>query len=1055
MMKPFRQKVFPFIVSLVLMLLPAASGLMNTMSQTQNVVISGVVLDTGRNPVIGAVVMQKGHPERGASITDIDGNYSITVAKGATILISCLGYSDKELVVSDSSIGKVIILEEEAHRLDDVVVVAYGTQRKESVVGSIAQVRGDALVNSGYSGITNALTGKMSGVSTMQTSGQPGSNDASILIRGMSSWNGNEPLVMVDGVERSFSELDPEEIKTISVLKDASATAMFGAKGANGVILVTTKTGELSKPRMNLTANFGIDIPRGIPKHISSYETALAMNTALKNVQSYGSIFSEQELAEYKNPSSRINTLRYPDINWFDETMKPFANNAKVNFGITGGTEIVKYYIGVGYDHEGSIFKNLSINGNNNFNFDKLNYRTNLDIEVTKSTSLSVKLGGFTGIQRYPTATETMTEFMQEVFGSSPMMYVPYYPAWALEAIPDTEYPDAEGLRIGTNKAYHTSYVANPYAHLARGDYEVLTKVGANIDLGLTQKLDYLTEGLSLSAKVSYTGRMGRISEKASGHYNTYYIDWDRVDLQDSNPWKASASSSSINVIEQIPYSARQGSVTSYNYTFYWEGAVNYSRRFGNHTLGALALFSQRDYKTGTQFAYRYESLVSRVTYDYAHKYLVEANVGYTGSEQFAPANRFGLFPSVAVGYVPSEEKWWKAYLPWWNKFKLRFSHGLVGSDSASERWLYYTTYTKSDGYIYEGSTGNDTARWETARKSDLGIEFGFLNNDLTFNVDLFDEYRYGMLITPVTTMLLATEIKDINKGSMKKHGIELEAAYSHSFANGFSYNLGAMLSLNENRILVYNDAPYTPDYQRFAGTLFGGQKNGTTLVDSGYLTSIDDIHNYPLYSQDWNQMVVGAYKYLDFNVDKELNSQDLHRIKGSVYPPAIYSFNGGFRYKGLEFNMMFYGTIGKYVVYDRYYEVEFTKGDWKISSSQLDAWAPDNRDANHAALVYDASLGHAMYTWAGGNSNDAFTARIPGRTWRKSDYLMLKDLYLGYNFDMRNSRSGISSLCVYVTGNNLFTITDLIEGDPQATSLVHGYYPMMATIKLGFKIGF
>ena len=1029
---------------------PAAAGEQDSGKQQPTIQAKGRVVDTNGIAIAGAAVTVKGG-STGGTISDAQGAFTLRVRKGDVLHVSFLGFQAREIAVTDAS-PLTIRLAEETHQVEDVVVVGYGVQKKESVLGAISQVNNEQLVNSGTTNITNAIAGKLSGVTTIQTGGQPGNNDANIFIRGVSSWNGSTPLVLVDGVERSFADIDPNEVASLSVLKDASATAVFGAKGANGVIIVTTRTGSTGKPKMNISLSYGLDFPTMIPDHIGSAQTAELLNVALKNAQSYGSMIPRSEIEEYARPSSRINSIRYPDNDWFDIAMRRCAQTINANYNVSGGSQRVKYFLSLGYSHEGSIFKDFSEWSNANFRYDRINYRSNLDFDVTRSTKLSVKVGGVLGIKDTPT-DKTVSGMFNMMYSASPMMYPAYYPAWVLEEIPDTDYPDASGGRLSSPR---TAYFGNIRTSLSTGEFEQTTDNKLYTDINFEQKLDFITKGLSVKANVSLSTYYSRISQTATNSNPTFYIDWNRYDAGDGNPWIYSAASE--HVYENTPYAVTRGAMqNNYYVTFYWEGALNYNRTFGDHTVTALALFNQRENVKGTAFPYHSQGVVGRVTYDYKHKYLFECNLGYTGSEQFSPENRYGFFPSVAIGWVPSQERFWKEAMPWWSKLKIRYSDGLVGSDSGS-RWLYFSDYVKGgDSYIYEGAAANAVAQWEEARKRDLGIEMGWLNNRLTLNLDLFDEKRTNMLVKPNVTMLVGTSYKEVNRGSMKKHGIDIELGWADKTPTGFGYNLTAMVSLNENRITNYEDAPYAPEYQKTAGKPYKGQTDGVSIVDSGYFESIDDIHNYPAYTTDWNFVNVGAYKYLDYSADGRLSVEDLHAIAGSQYPPVSCSFRGGFEYKGLEFNMLWTADFGKYVNYNNSWEIEFTKGDYRITHSQLDYWRPDNRDANHATLVYGGTSGHPMYMWAGGSGDAGAKMMLEGRTWRKADYLSLREVYLAYTFNAKRLRQkvGFRSLSLYLTANNLLTFTPLIEGDPASTTFTTGFYPQMTSLKLGVKIGF
>ena len=1029
---------------------PAAAGEQDSGKQQPTIQAKGRVVDTNGIAIAGAAVTVKGG-SAGGTISDAQGAFTLRVRKGDVLHVSFLGFQAREIAVTDAS-PLTIRLAEETHQVEDVVVVGYGVQKKESVLGAISQVNNEQLVNSGTTNITNAIAGKLSGVTTIQTGGQPGNNDANIFIRGVSSWNGSTPLVLVDGVERSFADIDPNEVASLSVLKDASATAVFGAKGANGVIIVTTRTGSTGKPKMNISLSYGLDFPTMIPYHIGSAQTAELLNVALKNAQSYGSMIPRSEIEEYARPSSRINSIRYPDNDWFDIAMRRCAQTINANYNVSGGSQRVKYFLSLGYSHEGSIFKDFSEWSNANFRYDRINYRSNLDFDVTRSTKLSVKVGGVLGIKDTPT-DKTVSGMFNMMYSASPMMYPAYYPAWVLEEIPDTDYPDASGGRLSSPR---TAYFGNIRTSLSTGEFEQTTDNKLYTDINFEQKLDFITKGLSVKANVSLSTYYSRISQTATNSNPTFYIDWNRYDAGDGNPWIYSAASE--HVYENTPYAVTRGAMqNNYYVTFYWEGALNYNRTFGDHTVTALALFNQRENVKGTAFPYHSQGVVGRVTYDYKHKYLFECNLGYTGSEQFSPENRYGFFPSVAIGWVPSQERFWKEAMPWWSKLKIRYSDGLVGSDSGS-RWLYFSDYVKGgDSYIYEGAAANAVAQWEEARKRDLGIEMGWLNNRLTLNLDLFDEKRTNMLVKPNVTMLVGTSYKEVNRGSMKKHGIDIELGWADKTPTGFGYNLTAMVSLNENRITNYEDAPYAPEYQKTAGKPYKGQTDGVSIVDSGYFESIDDIHNYPAYTTDWNFVNVGAYKYLDYSADGRLSVEDLHAIAGSQYPPVVCSFRAGFDYKGFEFSMLWYANLGKWVEYNKSWEIEFNKGDYRITHSQLDYWRPDNRDANHATLVYGGTSGHPMYMWAGGSGDAGAKMMLESRTWRKADYLSLREVYLAYTFNAKRLRQkvGFRSLSLYLTANNLLTFTPLIEGDPASTTFTTGFYPQMTSLKLGVKIGF
>lgn len=1024
-------------------------------AQDNKIQVKGNVADIDGKPIPGATIMVKGNTSYGGAISDDQGNFTFSFPAGETLQVVCMGYVTVESRFSRNS-DWMVTMDEDAQMLDDVVVVGYGVQKKESVVGSISQVGAEALVNSGTTNITNAIAGKLAGVLTFQSSGTPGASDAEIFVRGVSSWNGSTPLIMVDGVERSFSELDPNEVETISVLKDASATAVFGAKGANGVILVTTKTGQKGKPKMNLTVNYGLESPQELAAIIDAGTTAEMMNVAYMNDASFGSVMSKEVVEAYRSGSDPI---RYPNNNWYNLLLKDFSNSLNVNYNLRGGTDRVKYYVSVGYTNEGSLVKRLSEWKNATFNYQKINYRSNIDFDVTKSTKLSLKIGGSTGISTRPGTNSdggvSVGSLFTYMYMASPMMFPAYYPASVMEQIPDWNYPGVAEDRLAQQGM---SYIQNPYSVMATGDFLQTTTNKLNTDLHLTQNLDFITKGLSLKGMASLTSSFARYSQEGSQSRPSYRIDWEKYDQGVENPWASTESANDVYV--QPPYA-----VTINNYprstsiVFYWEASLNYNRTFKKkHNVTGLLLANQRQQISGASFPHRSQAFVFRGTYDYASKYLFEINMGYTGSEQFSSKNRYGFFPSVAAGYVISKEKFWKKAMPWWSKMKVRYSDGTVGSDNASANWLYYSTYSKETntglGLIIEDKAANETARWETARKQDLGIEMGFFKDQLSFNVDLFQETRTDMLLTPVESPLLGITSKDVNAGSMKKHGIDIEGKWRTTTSRGFYYEVGFMLGLNENRITGYDEPVNTPSYQKWEGTPYKAARTGLEQIDGGYFTSVDDLHGYPNSLGSVDNTYLGIYKLLDYNADGKITNTDLHAIEGIAYPPVVGSINLGLGYKGFSFNMLFYGTAGKYIEFNRSYWKEFIKQDWTVHTAQLDYWTPTNRNASHAALSFDDKL----YSMLGGSANsEGYDLKLLNHSWRKSDYLSLKEVYLAYKFDGKKLEDvlGVKGLSITLTGNNLFMFSDLIEGNPQRTEMRAGYYPIMRSVKLGVKLDF
>lgn len=1009
--------------------------------------IKGTVVDEKGEPVIGANIIIKGSLI--GATTDFDGKFNLKLpSENAVLVVSYIGYKPMEIKPGKRT-SILIELAENSEMLSEVVVVGYGVQEKESVVGAIAQVGNKSLVQSGTSNVTNAIAGKLSGVLTMQQSGQPGSTDAEIIIRGVSSWNGSAPLVLVDGVERDFADLDPNEINTISVLKDASATAVFGAKGANGVIIVTTKRGVDGKPKLDFSASYGMQVPTRVPDHIDAYTTMSMYNIGLMNGGQFQNLKTQGELGEYRNPSSALNSLRYPDVNWFDLLARDFASTVNANFNLQGGTDFVKYFCSLGYYNEGSFFDSYN-NGHcdTRYNYNRFNYRANLDFNLTKSTVLSFNVGGDVSVQNSPGEAP-----WENLYQTSTTLYPAYYPAWVLEQVPDLDYPDASGDRLAVEQGDGNK---NPYTNLNQGKFNEYTSSKLYTDLILKQELDFVTKGLSAQAKVSLSTYYKNKSLTSDWTFPSYRLDFEKIGT-DMNPWFRDGQGN--EVWEQGPLDINVGGLEDGYYSnLYYEMALNYKRTFGKHTVTGLALMNRQQKNAGTSFAYYNESWVARATYDFSKKYLLEVNIGYTGSERFAPQNRFGFFPSGAVGWIVSEEKFFKENISWMNKLKLRYTDGKVGSDSASERWLYMGEYSKSGSHIYEDKVPNPYAQWEEAHKRDLGIEMGFLDNLITLSVDFYDEKRDKMLLnTQSNTMFIGNNgFKQLNLGKMKKHGMDIELGFNKTTAYGLSYNLRGIFAYNDNRIVYKDDLPYAPDYMKEMGKPYGAQNGGVLVTGDGYYTSVDDIHNNPSPVTP-DKLNVGDYKFLDYTVDGKINVSDKYPIAGSLFPPITFSFSGGLSYKNIDFNLMFQGNSGKYVKYNESFEVEFNQGSYRVHESQLDYWTPTNPDANHSTIHFTGSASSPLLNWAGGEAYSGYSVMIKDRFWRKADYLRLKEVYIGYNIKPKYLQKaiGLSSMTIYASGNNLFTITNLIEGDPERKDFAKGYYPQMSSYKLGLKVSF
>lgn len=1023
--------------------------------------VEGTVSDQDEETLIGVNVQVKGSSKGDA--TDFDGRFKLNdVDENAILVFSYVGYQTQEISVDGRSTISVIMTSD-AQLLDEVVVVGYGTQKKESVIGAISQIGSDALTMAGTDNVSNSIAGKLSGVLTIQDTGEPGDNHSEIVIRGLSSWSGSAPLVMVDGVERDFRYLDPNEIETISVLKDASATAVYGAKGANGVVLVTTKRGTKQKPKLSIKGSSGVQLPSGMDYFIDSYTTMSMLQVSRMNDQRFEERLPDNILNEYRNPSSRLNSLRYPNVNWIKEVTRPFAPVSNINLNVVGGTDKVKYFASLGYQHEAGLFTGVKeghIDSRHKNN--KFNYRGNLDFALSNTTSLAFNLGGDISMKNNP-ATNTW----YALANTGPSRFPAYFPEWVLDEIPDLDYPDASGKRLV--KEFGERY-ANPYSFFNDGAFRNYTSSRVFSDLILNQDLSFLVKGLSVKGKASLSTYYNMLTKYSNTRLPQYYLHWDLIGSE-SNPWERVGETREVYNVP--PINVTTGGLEPKYYTeYYYEASINYANSFGgdNHNVSGLALFNRQQKNDELDYPYYNEAWVGRMTYNYRYKYLLEFNMGYTGSERFAPSNRFGFFPSGAIGWVISEESFFKEALPWVNTMKLRYSDGLVGSDFAENRWLYISEYYTTGNYIAEDIGANVNAQWEEARKRDIGLELGFFDNNFRLVVDLFDEYRTKMLTEPQNvTFLVGNSFKDLNLGELKKHGFEVEAELNRTTNNKLNYYVKGMVGFNENRIIFRDDLTYAPDYRKYAGKQLGMPEGynvplgvstgaaGVLLINSEYLTSVDDIHNHAIPIPP-NQQNVGDYVYLDYDVDGTITSRDKYPIEGSLYPPITYSASGGLKYKGWGLNLMFQGNKGKYVEFNNVFETEFELGSWSVRPTQINYWRPDRQEeANHATL-HLADVGVPQYAWAGGASLEGYDLRTPGHFWRNADYVRLKEVHLEYNLNkigFLTKNLGISDLTIYAQGYNLITFTDLILGDPERKDFTRGFYPLMKTFRIGLNASF
>lgn len=1014
----------------------------NAVAQQNKKVVTGAVTDEF-GPVIGASVMVKGTAN--GVITDLDGNFKLEVPVGATIVISYIGYKDKEIVYKGESKLEVQ-LSENIQELQEVQVIAYGSQKKVTVTGAMSSINTDELLKTPASSISNALSGKMPGLSTVQNSGQPGGDDPTIYIRGVGSLTEglSAPLILVDGVERSFNQIDPNEIADITILKDASSTAVFGVRGANGVVLVTTKRGTEGKPKISFSTSFALQMPTRLPEFANSYEYATAYNAAQlrEGIAEDKLAFSEEAIEAYRTHS---NPLAYPDTDWLDMIMKNTAMQTQHNFSISGGAKNVRYFASLGVFTQDGLFKTFEKEYDSNFKYNRYNYRINLDFDITKTTQMSVNLGGRTNTKNQPnyegaTDKSDLSDLFRSIYWAIPMAGV---------GIVDDKW-----IRINPKSVNVSGDLRDAlYGYYGRG-YNTSNGGTLNFDFQLTQKLDFVTKGLKAHVKGSYnsTTTLKKVFVCQYPWYEAVVNENEAVDLR------------------------RRGDKTNLSYTegagkardWYMEAALRYKRDFDKHHVSALAMYNQtmQYYPAGpSQFnaiPRAYIGFVGRAAYDWNTRYMVDLNVGYNGSENFAPGKRFGLFPAFSAGWVLTEEKFMKSLKPVLDYFKVRVSYGIVGNDRTSDnsRFLYLPdSYTTGNGSFFFGNNissaytgakeakiGNPDVTWETAAKQNYGVDAYFFDSKLKVNFDYFIEHRKDILTSKqVSPTYLAVSLPTANLGKVDNKGFELSVKWRDKI-NNFGYHIGVNLSYAKNKIIFMDEIDYPYDYMKKTGKPVGQNFGYRT---NGFFSE-EDVANYQNLKGQENGIPdhgtgffpkPGDVKYKDLNGDRKIDYLDREAIGYPIYPLLTGGLNMGFSYKGFDFSMTLSGATKTSRMLGDVFQKPFQGSNRSLTKHLLDdAWTPEKGNSAKAPAI--------SFTENNYLSSDLWL--------RDASYIRLKNVEVGYNFSKDVlKKMHVGSLRVYATGYNLLTLDKLKVVDPEAKPSSQSAYPLVMVVNFGLKLGF
>jgi TonB-linked SusC/RagA family outer membrane protein len=1003
--------------------------------ESERIWILGVVLNEDNKPLPGVVVQEK--ETSNGSITDTDGRYSIYLRSENAILdFSMLGYQPQSIVVGGKKEINVTMTPEVAY-VNEIVVVGFGRQKKESVVGAISTLSPSTISNTSKTSLSQSLAGNVAGIIAVQRSGELGNDHADFWIRGINTFKGgSNPLVVVDGVERDFNSLDPQEIESFSVLKDASATAIYGVRGANGVIMVTTKKGKVGAPKVSVTTEYALKQPTILPKFVDAVDymkIANQANVLTGNPETFNA-------ARINNTINNVDPDIYPNVNWVNELLRPLTMHERVNVNVSGGSPRVRYFMSASFHHEDGLYKtDTDRDWDANIKMNKVNFRANLDVDLTSSTLVNLNIGSQHSTRNTPNIS---TDYFWGLIVETPPNFIP------------KRYSDGKLAAFGAG----SEKGKNPYNYLTQYGNSRATQNDMKATGSILQKLDFITQGLS--AKVTYA------YDVWTGNYYTGAFSPEL--------WYATSRNAADNTLNAIQ--VEQGSpflqksiTSSMSYSTYLEGSINYGRRFGDHNVSALLLYNQRIFNVTSAsdeygaIPYRNQGIAGRATYSYHDRYFFEFNFGYNGSENFAKGHRYGFFPSIALGWMISEERFWKPIERIFTTFKLRGSIGNVGNDKLANnlRFAYITKITDDGGYnfgfpgsdnqysgLMEGDMGNKNLTWETETKRNIGLEM-VLFNSLEIDFDYFNNDRTGILITretiPGTVGLNVAP--NVNYGKMNNHGFDASVRYSLvkgdwriSAVGTFTFARNKMIEKDEPvrryANLIETGHPFNQQFGLIAERLY---------TDDDFDMNGNLLRQYAA-PQFGVKVMPGDIKYADVNGDGKIDINDRTAIGYNESPEIVYGFGANVTWKGLDFGIRFQGVAHttRFINNDNFIPFARTMQRGNLYSDVIfNRWTPENPSQDvFFPRMRDYKDGHNYVesTW-----------------WQKDmSFLRLKDISLGYTIPSDKTRkAGIEKLRVYLLANNLVTFSEFKLWDVELGTSDGMKYPMMRNFILGLELSF
>lgn len=1002
-------------------------GILNAQQRTK---VTGKILDSNQESIIGANVLIKGTTI--GTITDFDGNFTLDANIGSTLTVTYLGYVPQDVKVANQQPLR-IILKENAQELQEVVVVGYGTQKKISTIGAQSGIKVVSDLKQPVANLSSVLAGRISGVVGMQRTGEPGSDAANIWVRGIATLGGTSPLILVDGVERSMDDLNPEDIESFAILKDASATAVYGVRGANGVIIITTKGGEIGKPKVRVEYTHGFSRFTKLPELADGITYMQCANEAA-TTRGKDPLFSAEKIGM---TASGADPYLYPNVDWYDQIFKDWGSNQRFSVNVNGGSENVQYYVSLSYYNEAGLFKVDNMQDyKSDIKYSRYNFNSSLNMKVTSTTNLKLNVKGNMADKNSPYVNSD--DIFKDVFK---------IPAIQMPVI----YPGNRVPFISTGGG-----LMNPLAELTKRGYRSTTHSKVMADLSLDQKLDFITKGLSFKGMFAYDIENKTYLNRTRG-YNSYWAD-----ERDEN--------GELIIIQQgnsvDEYMKLERATDKNQRKYYMEASLNYMRVFAKaHTVTGLFLFNRSDRSDLNansltySLPYRSQGIAGRATYSYKDRYMGEFNFGYNGSENFTPDKRYGFFPSFGAGWVASNEAWFEPLLNYVSLFKIRASYGQVGSDQikigdTTYRFGFLSEVGGGDGYQF-GLPGNTygvgggksvskyavNVGWEVSTKANLGLDIELFRGDLTLNFDVFKERREDIFVQR-KSLPAAVGINTVVTGNLaivENQGFEVNADFNKRIGK-VTLGLKGNLSYNQNEI-IEDDSPSKPyPWMESRGTSVG-QRSG--YICDGFYTE-EDI-NDPNVAKTVEPVMAGDLKYRDLNGDKRIDDYDRSYIGYGTVPSLVYGFGATGEWNGFSFGAFFQG-IGKCDIFmngSDFVPFENATARGNLFSNIDDRWTEANprQDALYPRLAI-----------SGTNQNYATSDH-----WIKDgSFLRLKTLDFGYTLPKAlTTKWHISNVRFYVLATNLFTISGFDMWDPELGNGTGTKYPNVSTYSGGVSFQF